>query len=139
MIGHQAIIPKFLELKTETEPKFLVTKFYEYYDELLGNDILTPNRFKINYENRNRSLNDQITEFYFQESEEVNEEVYKISQEIFNLEINGLEFARRDVRIDHLNVEKRKQLLHVLKPMKNVFYKEIDNLSFTHAIKHIIN
>ncbi|CAD7078727.1 unnamed protein product [Hermetia illucens] len=136
IISHQAIIPKFLELKTETEPKFLVTKFLEYYYGLLCNDILIPNRFKINYENRNLSLNGQTTEFYFQENEEINEEVYKIPQEIFNLEINELEFVQKDVRIDHLNVEKRKQLIHVLKPLKDVLYKENDNFSFTHAIKH---
>lgn len=118
---------------------FFVHDFCQNYDGLLGYDSLQKLKAVVNIAGKFIILNDR--KYYFLDE---NQGKYD-KKALFHLEGeedgNGITKGETKTlfRLDHLNEEEYKEISTLLKKHKNIIYKEDENLSFTHKIKHRIN
>lgn len=135
-----ATIPCFKEFGSNKEIKFVVMKFHDDYDGIIGNDILRSFNAKIDYPNHCIEINGKELKLYFSLNEKENEvEHYSMilkdlplfeDREPMNNKLSS------ELRIDHLNDEEKKSLINALKPFESVFYQVGSDLTFTNVIKH---
>lgn len=154
-IYEKAKIPAFKEFGTELDTiEFYVTDFHEYYDGLIGNDLLRPLKARICYESDTIKIGentlqlivrskDQYKENIEQEENNYVNELHKngIIEDPLNIELNfasNSQPLKSQIRIDHLNSEEKTQLLPIINKYHDIFYQENKKLSFTSAIKHSI-
>lgn len=148
----KAIIPTFEEFGTNLERiEFYIIKFHEFYDGLIGNDLLRAMKAKICFKTNTIRLGENKIPLYIKSDEEKLDDENNYIKElhkngIMNTEINSMEFnfvsnskpINDQIRTEHLNSEERSQLLHVINKYRDIFYHENEKLSFTSAIKHRI-
>lgn len=128
--------PSFDELNFDKKLiQFAEIKFHDFYDGLIGNNILFPMNPTINYETRKITFNDSTLDLYFDQEEENELKKYAI---LANENCPEYICNEEMFRTDHLNPEELNKLNFLLKDFDQIFYKEGDNLTFTHKIKHEI-
>lgn len=152
-------IPAFKEFSTGLDTiEFYIAKFHEYYDGLIGNDILRPLMAQICYRDNTIRLGENTLPLFFRskdhhedqsnENEENNyiRELHAsgiMNKETLNSELNFVSTIHTkslsdQIRTEHLNSEEESLLLSTINKYSGIFYQENDKLSFTSAIKHRI-
>lgn len=158
-------IPLFKELGNPNEQiDFLIIKFHNFCDGLIGNDLLQRFNATIDYKNNQLIFNENAIPLYFQNKENkiivtdddkdvvetVNDtnssiDYYKtiinegtiVDHEHFNI-IEPREFKsiQDQIRSEHLNKEEKHKLIKLINSYSEIFYQENSDLTFTNEIKH---
>jgi transposase InsO family protein len=115
---HECEIPETL---TKSKANFAMTSIINKSDKPIKFDLFKPIRVE--------SFNQMHT------------------SQLFNMEYNELrnkkntlktKFDFSKLRLDHLNIEERTELLNVIQNYSEIFYNDKENLTFTNQIKHRI-
>lgn len=136
----QFCFPLFKEFKKNNYfVNFIEYPFHNYFDGIIGNNILLDLNSIIDYKNRKLLTDDTTMPIYFNEGEEISlqdymkNEVLQVLSCEQEIEANSVvEFAK------HLNSKDEEVLRMVLNNYQDIFYKEGENLPFTTEIKHRI-
>lgn len=137
-ITEKATIPNDVFLfPTETDTTFLITKFHDSFNGLLGMDILK--NCEINLVERFIKTNNVMMPIFKNESEEKQFDKQKNELDALPaIEINFVENIKGKIRTSHLNREEEQEVRKLVYKYKSVFFHEGDNLTFTNEVKHCI-
>lgn len=88
---------------------FYIHKFHNYFDGLVGNNILINNEGKIDYEKKFIELNKTKIPLFFsqREEQEYDNEINYLNNINPHLEIYFSQDFNKDIRITHLNKEEK--------------------------------
>lgn len=115
--------------------QFYVYNFSHTYEGLLGCDVLQTLNAHIDVARKVLSLDGFQ---YPMTNNTISQSSYVATKQKLN--VHEIETGEEDsrFRLDHLNREERTALMKLLRKFNNIFYKEGDDLTFTHATKHCI-
>lgn len=128
-IDKQMLTPYPDEFRTNGYMKWMVNNLVgKKYDAIIGQDILRPLKVKIDFEGNFMLVNDSKIHF----------NVYPFDiYNICTLESSPSPFLDL-VKHSNLNKEENGRITKLLHRYSKLFYKEGDNLTFTHEVQHEI-
>lgn len=100
------------------------------YDAIIGQNALTPLKAKINLDHRYLEIKGNKIVFVDNNYPFDIHNIYTLQQ------VGSQSFD--NINLDHINSEERKEIVQLLRDYKELFYKDGDQLTFTHEINHEI-
>lgn len=121
--------------------EFLIHKFSDHYDMLIGRKLLAKAKAVIDYQKGTATLFNKV--YKIKDTRNPTEQNHVqidppfLDQDPIFLEPSTLQ--ENLFRLDHLNTEEKHKLINLLTKFKDIQFQEGDKLSFTNQGKHTIN
>lgn len=138
-IRDKASIPNdTFKFPTNTNTEFLITKFHDKFDGLIGMNVLKT--CEINLIKKQIKNNGETIPIYFNQQDEdtYENQINHLNSLPAYPEINFTRNLEDNIRISHLNKEEQIVTNKLVRKYSNIFYKDGDDLTFTNQVKHSI-
>nr|AAM11674.1 pol protein [Drosophila melanogaster] len=120
--------------------EFLIHKFSDHYDMLIGRKLLSKAKAIIDYQKKTATLFNKV--YKIKDTEKLTDQNHAQVDSSFPQDPTFLETSTLQenlFRLNHLNAEEKYKLTNLLTRFKDIQFHEGDKLSFTNQEKHTIN